>query len=121
MGTETRPAFGTDTLRRGIEGDTPDTLLSLYRDDAEIRVVNRDATPSHPRVISGREAIGAMLADVYSRDMEHTLQRCVVEGDHAAYCESCRYPDGPRVLAESMITLRDGRISEQVVVEAWDD
>lgn len=121
MGTGTRSAFDTDTLRRGVEGHTPETLLSLYRDDAEIRIVNRDATPSRPRVVSGRDAIGAMLADVYGRDMTHKLEQCVVQGDHAAFSESCRYPDGPRVLAESMITLRDGKIAEQVVIEAWDD
>jgi ketosteroid isomerase-like protein len=121
MATGTRPAFDTATLRRGIEGDTPETLLSLYADDAEIRLVNRDATPSRPKVVSGRDAIGAMLADVYSRDMTHTLERCVVEGDQAAFSESCRYPDGLRVLSESMLTLRDGRIAEQVMIEAWDD
>jgi hypothetical protein len=121
MGTQTRPAFDTDTLRRGLEGDTHETLLSLYQDDAEVRLVNRDATPSRPKVVSGREAIGAMLADVYSRDMTHKLERCVVEGDHAAYSESCLYPDGLRVLSESMITLRDGRIAEQVMIEAWDE
>ncbi|MEU3553485.1 nuclear transport factor 2 family protein [Streptomyces fragilis] len=121
MATGTRPAFDTDTLRRGLEGHTPETLLSLYQDDAEIRVVNRDATPSRPRVVSGRAAIGEMLADVYSRDMTHKLERCVVQGDQAAFSESCRYPDGPRVLSESMVTLRDGRISEQVMIEAWDE
>jgi hypothetical protein len=62
-----------------------------------------------------------MLADVYSRDMTHTLERCVVEGDRAAFSESCRYPDGLRVLSESMLTLRDDRIAEQVMIEAWDE
>ncbi|WP_037608706.1 nuclear transport factor 2 family protein [Streptacidiphilus rugosus] len=115
------PAFDADTLRRGIEGHTPETLLSLYRDDAEIRLVNRDATPSHPKVLQGRDAIGAMLTDVYSRDMTHKLERCVVQGDQVAFSESCQYPDGLRVLSESMITLRDGKISEQVMIEAWDE
>jgi hypothetical protein len=38
-----------------------------------------------------------------------------------AYSESCQYRDGTRVLSESMITLRDGKISEQITIEAWDE
>lgn len=121
MGTTAPTGFDTETLRRGIEGDTADTLASLYADDAEIRLVNRNAQPSNPKVLHGRDEIREMLADVYSRDMTHKLEQCVVQGDHAAYCESCQYPDGTRVLAESMITLRDGKISEQIMIEAWDE
>lgn len=121
MGTATSPSFDTETLRRGIEGQTPDTLLSLYADDAELRVVNRNAQPSHPRVLHGRGEIAEMLTDVYSRDMTHKLEGCVVQGNHAAYCESCEYTDGVRVLSESMITLRDGKISQQIMIEAWDE
>lgn len=114
-------AFDTDTLRQGIEGTTPATLLSLYADDAEIRVIDRNSQPSHPKVLHGRDEIGAMLNDVYSRDMTHKLENCVVQGDRAAYSESCQYADGVRVLAESMITLRDGKISEQIMIQAWDE
>lgn len=121
MGTTASAAFDTETLRRGIEGQTAETLLSLYADDATLRVVNRNSQPSRPHELRGRDEIAAMIQDVYSRDMTHKLEECVVQGDHAAYCESCEYPDGTRVLSESMITLRDGKISEQIMIEAWDE
>lgn len=117
MGT----AFTADTLRRGIEGDSADALLALYADDARVRVVDHVSPPSSPRVLRGRDEIGALLADVYSRDMTHTLEGCVVDGDRAAFSESCRYADGTRVLSESMITLEDGRIREQIMIQAWDE
>ncbi|QNP74512.1 nuclear transport factor 2 family protein [Streptomyces roseirectus] len=118
MGT----TFDTETLRRGIEESTSaDTLLSLYADDAEIRVIDRNTQPSHPLVLHGRPEIARMLADVYSRDMTHTLEHCVLQGDELAYTESCRYPDGTRVLAESAISLRDGKIVRQTMVQAWDE
>ncbi|MER6183758.1 nuclear transport factor 2 family protein [Streptomyces sp. NPDC001652] len=117
MGT----AFNTETLRRSIEGNTAANLLSLYADDAELRVVDRNTQPSSPRVLHGRDEIGALLEDVYSRDMTHKLERCVMEGDTAAFSESCRYSDGVRVLSESMITLRDGKIAEQIMIQAWDE
>ena len=121
MGTAARSGFDADALRRGIEGHTAATLLSLYADDAEIRVVDRNTQPSHPMVLHGRDEISAMLDDVYSRDMTHKLEQCVVDGDRVAFSESCRYSDGVRVLSESMLTLRDGKITEQTMIQAWDE
>ena len=62
-----------------------------------------------------------MLDDVYSRDMTHKLEECVVQGDRAAFSESCEYSDGVRVLADSMLRLRDGKIVEQTLIQAWDE
>ncbi|GAA3494856.1 nuclear transport factor 2 family protein [Streptomyces prasinosporus] len=121
MTTAAHPAFDTDTLRRGIEADTSAGLASLYADDAELRIVDRNTQPSHPKVLRGKDEITAALDDVYSRDMTHKLEQCVVQGDRAAYSESCVYPDGVRVLSESMISLRDGRITEQTMIQAWDE
>jgi hypothetical protein len=121
MGTATGSAFDTETLRRGIEGTTGNTLLSLYADDAEIRIIDRNSQPSHPKVLHGRIQIAEMLDDIYRRDMTHKLEQCVVQGDHAAFTESCMYGDGTRVLAESMITLRGGKIAEQILIQAWDE
>ncbi|MFD7131245.1 nuclear transport factor 2 family protein [Streptomyces sp. NPDC059894] len=121
MGTAAGSAFDTETLRRGIEGDTAATLLSLYADDAQLRIVDHQTQPSRPKVLRGRDEIAEMLDDVYSRDMTHRLEDCVVQGDRAAYSESCRYSDGVRVLAESMVSLRDGKIVDQTMIQAWDE
>ncbi|WP_317446841.1 nuclear transport factor 2 family protein [Streptomyces collinus] len=121
MGTATGSAFDTEMLRRAVEGTTGNSLLALYADDAEIRIVDRNSQPSHPKVLHGRGQIAEMLDDIYSRDMTHRLDRCVVQGDHAAFTETCQYGDGTRVLAESMISLRDGKIAEQILIQAWDE
>ncbi|ARP68745.1 nuclear transport factor 2 family protein [Streptomyces pluripotens] len=122
MGTAaTGSAFDTETLRRSIEGTTGNSLLALYADDAEIRIVDSNAQPSHPKVLHGRGQIASLLDDIYSRDMTHKLEECIVQGDHAAFRESCEYGDGTRVLAESMVTLRNGKIAEQIMIQAWDE
>ncbi|MXM68870.1 nuclear transport factor 2 family protein [Streptomyces sp. HUCO-GS316] len=122
MGTAASSGFSTESLRRGIEGSTAATLLSLYADDAELRVVDRNTQPSHPRVLHGRDEIADMLNDVYNRDIKsHRLEQCVMEGDHAAFTESCEYSDGVRVFSESMISLRDGKITQQTMIQAWDE
>ncbi|MET9906838.1 nuclear transport factor 2 family protein [Streptomyces sp. NPDC006476] len=121
MGTAASSSFNADTLKRGVEGHTAADLLSLYADDAQVRIVDRNTQPSKPRVLHGRNEIGALFEDIYSRDMTHRVDQCIVQGDHAAYSQSCEYADGTRVLAESMITLRDGKIAEEILIQAWDE
>ncbi|MFF1448466.1 nuclear transport factor 2 family protein [Streptomyces sp. NPDC058274] len=121
MGTAAGPAFDAEALRRGIEGQSAATLLSLYADDAEIRVVDHNSQPSHPMVMHGRDKIGEMLNDVYSRDMTHKMEQCIVQGDHVAFTESCEYPDGVKVYASSMMSLRDGKIVDHTMLQAWDE
>ncbi|MFI2204994.1 nuclear transport factor 2 family protein [Streptomyces sp. NPDC020192] len=121
MGTSTGSAFDTETLRRAIEGNTGNSLLALYADDADIRIVDHNNQPSHPTVLHGRGQIAELLDDVYSRDMTHKLDQCVVQGDHVAFTETCQYGDGTRVLAESMLTLRNGKIADQLIIQAWDE
>ncbi|WP_128374460.1 nuclear transport factor 2 family protein [Streptomyces cavernae] len=121
MSTRARPAFDAETLRRGIESQEPTVLLNLYADDAELRIVDHTAQPSHPKVMHGRSEIGEMLEDVYSRDMTHKVEQVVVQGDQAAFTESCEYPDGVKVLASSMLELRDGKIVEHTLLQAWDE
>ncbi|WP_327680571.1 nuclear transport factor 2 family protein [Kitasatospora sp. NBC_00458] len=115
------PAFDTGALREGIEHADADALLALYADDAELRVVDRRTQPSHPLVVHGRDQIGALLDDLYGRETTHRLEQVVLQDDRLAFLESCRYPDGFRVLVSSVAGLRDGRIVDQTSVQAWDE
>ncbi|MGW4892228.1 nuclear transport factor 2 family protein [Kitasatospora sp. NPDC004240] len=119
--TAAASAFDVRALREGIERSDSDTLLALYADDAELRVVDRKTQPSHPLVMHGLEEIGAMLSDLYGREMTHRLEQVVLQDDHLAFLESCQYPDGVRVLVSSVADLRDGRIVDQTSLQAWDE
>ncbi|CBG68035.1 MULTISPECIES: nuclear transport factor 2 family protein [Streptomyces] len=121
MGTSTSPAFDVEALRRGTEEANATTLTSLYADDAEMRVVDRNTQPSHPKVLHGRDEIAAMYDDVCGREMTHKVEQVLVQGDQVALTESCEYPDGVRVWASSMISLRDGKIIDHTMVQAWDE
>ncbi|MFB6891257.1 nuclear transport factor 2 family protein [Kitasatospora sp. NPDC056327] len=114
-------AFDVRALREGIERADAGALLALYADDAELRVVDRATQPSHPLVVHGRDEIGALLDDLYGRETSHTLERVVLQADRLAFLESCRYPDGVRVLVSSTAELRAGRIVDQTSVQAWDE
>jgi hypothetical protein len=119
--TRTRQSFDAEALRRGIEERDTTTLLGLYAEDAELHVVDRNDQPSQPKVIRGRAAIGEYLADVCGRDMTHTIERLVVSDNNAAFVQDCRYPSGARVLCVAVLDLKDGLITRQSGVQAWDE
>ena len=119
--TRTSLSFETEALRRGVEERDAATLLGLYAEDAELHVVDRNDQPSHPKILRGREAIGEYLADLYGRDMTHKIERLVVSENNAAFVQDCRYPSGARVLCLAVLDLKDGLITRQSGVQAWDD
>jgi hypothetical protein len=117
----TATVFDLETLRRGIEGRDPDALLSLYAADAEIVEVDTLNPPRAPRAFRGRAAIDEHFRDVCARDMTHRLERPVIGTDRLAYTETCRYADGTNVLCMTTADLdREGRITRQTAVTAWD-
>jgi hypothetical protein len=110
-----------ETLRRAIEGRDAETLVGFYADDAELLTVNRNTTPSSPRVLRGKEEISEYLRDVCSREMTHRVENEVVGENRVAFTEACEYPDGIRVLTAMTLELRDGKVARQVNIEAWDE
>lgn len=119
--TEQRTGLDFEAMRRAIEGLDAEGLISLYADDAELRIVNKNTTPSSPRVVRGKEEITEYLRDVCGRAMTHRIENEVVGEDRAAFNEACEYPDGTRVLAATTLEVRDGKIARQTNVEAWDE
>jgi ketosteroid isomerase-like protein len=119
--TSTSRAFDAEALRRGIEERDAATLLGLYAQDAELHVMDRNDQPSHPNIVRGRAAIGEYFADVCGRDMTHKLERLVVTGDNAAFIQDCSYPSGARVRCVAVLDLKDGLITRQSGVQAWDE
>ena len=118
---EPRSGFDFEAMRRAVEQLDADLLLSLYADDAELRIINKNAPPSSPRELRGREEIAEYLRDVCGRAMTHRIEREVLDEDRIAFNEECEYPDGTRVTAATTLEVRDGRIVGQVNVEAWDE
>ena len=91
MATQAPGGLDFEALRRAIEERDAETLLGFYADDAELRTVNRNTTPSSPRVLRGKEEISEYLRDVCSREMTHRVENEVAGG------ESYRVQRGVRV------------------------
>jgi len=119
--TEQRTALDFEALRQASEQRDPEALANLYAEDAEVRIVNRETPPSSPHVLRGRERVAEYLRDVCGRDIELRIEDEVVGQERLAFNVACEYPDGTRVLSATTLEVRDGEISRQVSVEAWDE
>jgi ketosteroid isomerase-like protein len=116
-------AHGLDfeAMRRAIEESDYDALVALYADDAELRTVNRNSTPSSPQVLRGKKEISELLRDVCGRAMTHHVEDEVVGENRVAFSEACEYPDGLKVLTATTLELQAGKIVRQTNIEAWDE
>jgi hypothetical protein len=103
------------------EGRDAETQLSMYAPDAVVTVADRINQPGSPQLLRGRDAIGGWLNDICGREMSHRVTHRVADATGAAFSEACRYPDGTNVLCATVLTLSEGQIVGQTVVQAWDE
>jgi hypothetical protein len=108
-------------IKSAIEGRDGHMLAGFYSDNALVRVVDRNNPPSRPREIYGKTAIGAFWADICGRAMAHKVDTTIAQGNMLAFTQDCTYPDGAKVLCFSVLELKDGKITKQSLVQAWDE
>lgn len=118
--TTTSTSFDFGRFVRAIEERDASTLLSAYRPDATVKIVDRISPPSSPRVLSDTGQIKDWLEDLNGRDMTHAVIHQVADDRAAAYTVACSYPDGTRVLCAAALKLSDGLIASQTIVQVWD-
>jgi ketosteroid isomerase-like protein len=110
-----------NSLHSAREDRDLDRMLSLYADDAELRIVDTTHPPSRPLELCGKQAITAHFRDIFGREMTHKVIDEVVGSDRLSFSEDCEYPDGSHVYANATLELRDGKIVREVEVQAWDE
>ena len=108
-------------IKRAIETRDGKALASFYSANAVINIIDRNNTPSRPRELRGGSEIAAYWDDICGREMTHSVNVTISEGDHLAFSEACAYPDGTKVFCAALADLKDGKITRQTVVQAWDE
>jgi hypothetical protein len=121
MSTITSETFDLDRFTRAAEERDAATQLSMYGPGATVTISDKISQPGSPRTLRTREEIKAWLEDMYARDMTHKVQHRVKDETGVAYTQACRYPDGTNVLCATVIRLVEGQISDQTVVQVWDE
>jgi hypothetical protein len=119
VGTTT--TFDLERFVRANEERDAATQLSMYGPEATVTIIDKVDQPGRPRVLRTREEIASWLEDLFGRDMTHTVQHKVLDDTGAAYTVACRYPDGTNVLCSTVLHLDGGQISDQTVVQVWDE
>ncbi len=120
MTIKTSTSFDLEAFRRGYEEWDIGALLALYADDVELIQVDRDNTPSSPRVRHGKELFKGMFEHCAAAGVRATVEHAVSSGDRAAATVTCEFPGGRRVVANAMLELGDGRIVREHHIESGD-
>ena len=113
-----------EALRLCIERCDPDQMLGFYADDVELSIVNAGAPQAPPFELRGKAEIAKHLRAIYGQKASHRLEQTTVDEGRATFREACEYPDGGRVLVETTLEVRGGKIVRQVdllVNDAWAD
>ena len=118
--TTTKP-LDFATLRRALIDGDADVVTGCYTPAAELHIYDKDRTPSAPRVIRGRDAIGELWNDICSREMTHEVDDEVLGDRRVSFVESCRLPDGTQVKAASVLELDGGLIARHQTIVVWDE
>jgi hypothetical protein len=110
-----------EALKRALLTRDAELAGSLYADDVELVIVNRNFPPSQPFIRRGQAAALELWRDLCSKEMTHSVTATVIGENNFAIRESCIYAEGGRVVAHVIAELRDGRIARQFSVDCWDE
>jgi len=105
-----------EALRHAIEHCDLVAMLIFYAEDAQLSIVNADGPENPPFELCGKAEIAKHLRATFGQETSHRVEREVVGEDRVAFREACEYPDGGRVVIETMLEVRDGKIMRQVDV-----
>ena len=105
-----------EALRHAIERCDPDLILGFYSEGAILSIVNAQAQRIIPFELCGKAEIAKHLRAAFGQETSHRVEGEVVGDDRVTFREACEYPDGGRVLVETMLEVCDGKIVRQVEV-----
>jgi hypothetical protein len=106
-----------------MERRDPDLMLGFYAEDARLSIVNARTPHASPFELCGKGEIAKYLRATFGQEASHRVERDAAVGeDRVTFREACEYSDGGRVVVETTLEVRDGKIIRQVDVvtsDAW--
>jgi SnoaL-like domain len=112
-----------EALRYAMERRDPDLMLGFYAEDARLSIVNARTPHASPFELCGKGEIAKYLRATFGQEASHRVERDAAVGeDRVTFREACEYSDGGRVVVETTLEVRDGKIIRQVDVvtsDAW--
>ena len=121
--TQGKPGNGLnfEALRLGIERCDPEFILGFYAEDARLSIVKAVTPRAAPFELYGKAEIAKHLRATFGQEASHRVERDAAVGENrVTFREACEYLDGGRVVVETTLEVRDGKIVRQVDVVASD-
>jgi hypothetical protein len=116
-----RNGLNFEAMRLGIEGCDPEIVLGFYAEDARLSIVNAVTPRASPFELHGKAEIAKHLRATFGQEASHRVERdAAIDEDRVTFREACEYSDGGRVVVETTLEVRDGKIVRQVDVVASD-
>ena len=112
--------FNFEAFKRAFEAKDAEAWLSFFTPDAEWIEYRDKAPPKAPNRMVGTQQIGDFLRRVSTTDIVLAITDEVLGQERAAFCVTCAFPDGNKIIENVIVHLQDGKIVRQVDVEAWD-
>jgi ketosteroid isomerase-like protein len=119
MSAQTQTRFDFDLLKRSFESWDLEPLLALYDDDCEQIEMDEVTPPAAPRV-RHKDELRQIFENGCRAGVKIGVDNAVLGDDRVACTFTCAFDDGRRIVANSIIDVRDGRIVRQFDVQARD-
>jgi ketosteroid isomerase-like protein len=119
MSAQAQTRFDFDLLKRSFESWDVETLLDLYDDEVEQIEMDEVTPPAAPRV-RHKDELRQIFENGCRAGVKIGVDNPVVGEDRVACTFTCAFDDGRRIVANSIIDVRDGRIVRQFDVQARD-
>lgn len=120
MTTETTSALDIAQYKSAFESWDVEKLLGFYDDEVELTMLSGNNPPSSPREQRGKEVFRGMFEHCRDAGATVSVEHGVSEGDRASMTVTCVFPGGRRVVANTAVEVRDGRIVREHEVVAGD-
>ena len=119
MTAPTQTRFDIGLLKQSFESWDVETLLALYDDGVEQIEMDEVTPPAAPRIRNKAE-LRQIFENGCKAGVRISLDNPVVGDERCACTFTCAFDDGRRVVANSILDVRDGRIVRQFDVQARD-
>ena len=119
MNATAETSFDIDALKQAFEASDVDKVLEFYSSDLEHIEIDAGAPPKSPRT-SDFEHIGNALRGAAQAGIKLGMDNVVAGPDRAAATITCVFPDGRRLVSNTIYDLKGGRIARQFDVQVTD-
>ena len=119
MTAKERTQFDIEALKRAFEANDAEKVLEFYSSDLEHIEIDAGAPPKSPRK-TGAEYIANAIEGAAQAGIKLRMENPVVGEDRAACTITCEFPDGRRLVSNTIYDLKDGKIIRQFDVQVTD-